>query len=195
MASDKAESFEETAKKLFIAYNGSHYLMARDEFFGAYRMCKVSREKEVEWAKEQIAMLMPHFIANLVHDDRFSRLYLFIEAVRDYEILGQLAKVMTENIDKLDTFSTIRFVETLGRILEAFEANQHLLVDPARKCVEAMRLLVDYANKSPITVHPYYQTIPYLTTIRREEDLIKRMKRATSLVKNWERSLRPRQNG
>ncbi len=195
MAGDEVESTEETAKKLFLFYRGSTYLMWRDGFNGAYEMCNVSRNQEVAWAKEKIEALMPLFRSALIADSAFHELVDFVIAARDNDILLELIATIVHNVDRLDTFTKIRLAEDLGRILQASEANQHKNVESERKGVKAMRLLADSASQEPITIAPYYQEIRHLTSVLTEEAIRKRLRRVNSLVKNWERSLRPRQNG
>ncbi len=192
MASDEQEGFEQTAKKLFLFYRGSTYGMWRDGFNGAYKMCNISRQQEVAWAKEKIGTLMPLFQCRLLADSAFLELVDFVIAARDNEILLELIATIMRNVDKMDTFTKIRLAEDLGRILQAYERSQHKNDETEREGVKLMRLLADSANQELITIAPYYWEVRYLTSNLTDESIQKRLRRVNSLVKNWERSLRPR---
>lgn len=112
-----------TAKKIFFRYNGSHSLMKNDGIYEKYKTFAVPREKETEWLRE----IENHQTEALKCSDNvkfeFVKLCQTVRKTKNTEqINGLYSFLIAESVKERDALSRLYMIEAFIDLLRAFRS-------------------------------------------------------------------------
>lgn len=163
------------AKKMFLNYQGNHFLMEKEGEYQRYKQFNISHEQEILWISEYSEFLLYNIKNNKIITSEMIYLFNAIKMYKLTECFRNLLDWVQQNFKNLDTFTNIRIVEELGEIIEAYEKSNLKNNDEIRLARSLSLEILILSKNQEITVNPLYESIDFLQGCLNEDTIKKRI--------------------
>ena len=153
---------EARAKEIFLKYAGDVYQMEREGELDDYRALSITSAEEQVWANEFEKTLIDCFCQAGVVD---AKVVTFMKLVKDFDSFAEFLaflSVVENKAPSLDTFTKVRLCEEILDTASFLEKEKNHDKNVLRRAREVVFKLVKLIQNEPITVNPYYRTVPHL---------------------------------
>ena len=170
------------AKQMFMKYQCSHFLMARENEYDKYKEYNISKAQEKEWMSEFCEMRLSKISTHPTETDFALELCQVIDESEDYSLIRRLVELLKEQYKQLDSFSKLLYAEQL---IELNNSNRNFWNRKTFKIAItfSVEMLNDIIN-SPVVVADHYKKIGYLQDIITPEAIINRAKEDLNKIKS-----------
>lgn len=118
---------EALAKKIYLDHSGNGFFMERAGIRDEYLQFGIKREREVEWAKEEIERLLNEFEKNGPNlYATYYNLVDFVQAASESNGVHTLLGLVRRNIPNLDTMTLVLIAETTFKLMKHSKYSESL---------------------------------------------------------------------